>query len=78
MLHQGFVAAVQMQGSDDMSDMGQFINCINAEAYMAMRDVDWRDYLFGPEHDAVMIAYNKEWTSLRYTPPPSRSTSWLL
>ena len=64
---QGFTAAVQAQGSDDTSDMGQFINCINTEAYMAMRDVDWRDYLFGPEHDVVMITYNKEWTSLKET-----------
>ena len=47
--------------------MGRFINRVNAEAYMAMRDVEWRDYLFGPEHEAVMVAYNKEWTSLKET-----------
>ena len=67
LLRQGFAAAVQTQGSDDTSDMGQFINRVNAEAYMAMRDVEWRDYLFGPEHEAVMVAYNKEWTSLKET-----------
>ena len=67
LMRQGFAAAAQTQGSDDMSGMGQFINRVNAEAYMAMRDVDWRDYLFGPEHEAVMIAYNKEWTSLEET-----------
>ena len=32
-----------------------------------MRDVEWHNYLFGPEHDAVMVAYNKECTGLKGT-----------
>ena len=46
------------------SDMGKLSNELSALAFLAMRDMTWSKYLHGPDHDAIMSAYNKEWDSL--------------
>ena len=61
--HHQFACLVAAQGKAT-TDMGKLSNSINAAAFMAMRDMDWRRYLYGPDHSPIMAAYNKEWDSL--------------
>ena len=64
---QGFTAAMLALGvraEDEYDDLSLWYD---ARAFMVMRDVKWSKYLNGPEHEAVLAAYHKEWKSLKDT-----------
>ena len=61
--HHGFASLVAAQGKY-FTSLGKVSNELNAAAFIAMRDMKWSKYLHGPDHEAIMAAYNKEWDSL--------------
>ena len=47
--------------------MGRLIIELNAHAFMAMKDLPWKKYLHGQDHEAIMKAYKTEWDALNST-----------
>ena len=47
------------------SDHDRLTNVLSAHAFLAMKDMKWKEHLNGPDHEAIMGAYAKEWDALK-------------
>jgi hypothetical protein len=61
--HHHFANLVSTLGATN-TDMGKLSAQLSAHAFLAMKDMAWSKYLHGPDHEAIMRAYNKEWDAL--------------
>jgi len=63
-----FMAAVVTQGlSANLGAKGVRELVVNAQAYMAMRDIPWQKWLGTMHRDAILVAYKTEWDALLST-----------
>ena len=62
------MAAVVTQGlSANLGAKGVRELVVNAQAYMAMRDIPWQKWLGTVHRDAILVAYKTEWDALLST-----------
>jgi hypothetical protein len=47
------------------SDYDKLSNVLSAHAFLAMKDMKWKDHINGTDHEAIMAAYSKEWEALK-------------
>ena len=70
--HHHLACLVKSLGRTDTKHDG-LSSMLSAHAYMAMKDMKWRDYVDGPDREAILAAYNTKtsWSVLAFPRFPS-------